>query len=209
MPYAVVVSGTESGVGATTTSVQLARMLAAAGSKVILIEADPTRPAVAEAFGVSATHGVWSVMRGATGVGDALARAPGYSGNLHLLLAGGDVADADEGISPSAASDLLAEAKELADWVIVDLPPLSELVNALALAQNADAALLVARVDKTRLADIAEVLELADRHEVAATGFVLIGAPGPTPPRAPWRVPVPRARPKRLSPPPATHDPAR
>jgi Mrp family chromosome partitioning ATPase len=71
---------------------------------------------------------------------------------------------------------IVAEAKKLADYVIIDSPPLSEVIDALPLAQRADEVLLVVRLGKTQLTKLAHLAELLSRHAIRPVGFAVVGA---------------------------------
>ena len=59
-----------------------------------------------------------------------------------------------------AAADLVDEAKEIADYVIIDSPPLTEVIDALPLAQHADDVLIVVRLGRSHLNKLARLGEL-------------------------------------------------
>ena len=71
---------------------------------------------------------------------------------------------------------IVAEAKKLADYVIIDSPPLSEVIDALPLAQRADEVLVVVRLGKTQLTKLAHLAELLSRHAIRPVGFAVVGA---------------------------------
>jgi Mrp family chromosome partitioning ATPase len=71
---------------------------------------------------------------------------------------------------------IVSEAKKLADYVIIDSPPLSEVIDALPLAQQADEVLLVVRLGKTQLTKLAHLAELLSRHAIRPVGFAVVGA---------------------------------
>jgi Mrp family chromosome partitioning ATPase len=71
---------------------------------------------------------------------------------------------------------IVAEAKRLADYVIIDSPPLSEVIDALPLAQRADAVLVVVRLGETQLTKLAHLGELLSRHAIRPVGFAVVGA---------------------------------
>jgi Mrp family chromosome partitioning ATPase len=87
---------------------------------------------------------------------------------------GADFADL---FSLPAAKRLLDEAERLADYVIIDSPPLSDVVDALQLAQRADAVLLVARLGHSRISKIRELGELLAGSGIRPAGFALLGTP--------------------------------
>ena len=177
---AVLVTSPSPSEGKTTTAINLASSLALAGNTVILIEADLRRPAIGEALEVSATHGTGSVLLGMASFQDALVETKAYGRYLRLLLA--DKSGAASGFMADqlflpAAQDLVQEAKQLADYVVVDSPPLSEVIDALPLAQQADEVLVVVRLGKTQLTKLQNLGELLARHDIEPVGFAVLGVP--------------------------------
>jgi succinoglycan biosynthesis transport protein ExoP len=177
---AVLVTSPSPSEGKTTTAINLASSLALAGNTVILIEADLRRPAIGEALEVSSVHGTGSVLLGMASFQDALVETKAYGRYLRLLLA--DKSGAASGFMADqlflpAAQDLVQEAKRLADYVIVDSPPLSEVIDALPLAQQVDEVLVVVRLGKTQLTKLQNLGELLARHDIEPVGFAVVGVP--------------------------------
>lgn len=166
--------------GKTTSAINLASSLALAGNKVILIEADLRRPAIGKALGVQPRHGTGSVLLETVELQDALETTRAYGQYLQLLVADDSGAAsgwmADRLFLPSTHR-IVAEAKKLADYVIIDSPPLSEVIDALPLAQRADGVLVVVRLGKTQLSRLAHLAELLSRHSIRPVGFAVVGAP--------------------------------
>lgn len=177
---AILVTGPSPGEGKTTTALNLATSLALAGRRVILIEADLRRPALASALGIEEAHaGVVSVLIENVGLQDALVASPTYGPNLQVLVAdfsGGWIAEL---FSIPAAQRLIDDARAMADFVIVDSPPLTEVVDALPLARKCDDVLIVTRLGKTRLDRIARLGELLADNGIRPVGFAVIGVPPP------------------------------
>ena len=77
----------------------------------------------------------------------ALVTSPAFGPNLRCLLADqagtGWITDL---FSIPAADAMIKDARRLADYVVIDSPPLNEVVDALPLARQADYVLLVARI---------------------------------------------------------------
>ena len=84
---------------------------------------------------------------------------------------------ADRLFLPSAQR-LVDDAKKLADYVIIDSPPLSEVIDALPLAQRADEVVVVVRLGKSHLSKLAQLGELLSRHGVRPVGFAVVGSTG-------------------------------
>jgi capsular exopolysaccharide synthesis family protein len=177
---AVLVTSPSPSEGKTTTAINLASSLALAGNSVILIEADLRRPAIGEALEVNATHGTGSVLLGMADVQDALVETKAYGRYLRLLLA--DKSGAASGFMADqlflpAARTLVQDARRLADYVIVDSPPLSEVIDALPLAQQVDEVLVVVRLGRTQLTKLQNLAELLARHDIEPIGFAVVGVP--------------------------------
>jgi receptor protein-tyrosine kinase len=170
------VTGAAAAEGKTTSAISLATALARAGAQVLLIEADLHRPAIGSALHLSTERGVISVMLGATELTEAAIDSPDVEG-LHLLLADHVLPGAEEVFSIPAVERLVEEAKRHYDFVIVDAPPLNEVVEGLPFAREVEDVLILVRMGKTRLSAIKELAELLATNDVRPTGFVVVGAP--------------------------------
>jgi capsular exopolysaccharide synthesis family protein len=171
----VLVTGPSPSEGKTTTAINLAASFALAGHRVILIEADFRRPTVGEALGVRPRVGIGKVLLGNVPVEEALVSAKPFGDSLRLLLV--DRADdwLAEVLSLPAATALLAEAERLADYVVIDSPPLTEVIDALPLAQQVDDVVLVVRLGASNLSQLTRLGDLLEQHRIQPSGFVVVG----------------------------------
>jgi receptor protein-tyrosine kinase len=172
---AVLITGASPSEGKTTTALNLAASLALAGKRVILIEADLRRPKVGKALGISATRGIASVLIDGLPLNEALMTSEAYGDNLKLLLvdrAGEWMADQ---FSLPAAQGLVDEAKEIADYVIIDSPPLAEVIDALPLVQMTDDVVIVCRLGRTHISRLQRLGEILAQYHVRPAGFAVVG----------------------------------
>ena len=177
----ILVTGPSPSEGKSTTAVNLASSLAVSGKRVILIEADLRRPALARALHTRPTNGgVVNVLLGDVDLQDALTVPPSFGENLECLLADNEqdgwIIDL---FSIPAARKMIEDARHLADYVIIDSPPLNEVVDAMPLARQADDVLIVVRLGNTRLQRIALLGELLAENGVRPVGFAVVGVPRP------------------------------
>jgi receptor protein-tyrosine kinase len=177
----ILVTGPSASEGKSTTAVNLASSLALTGRDVILIEADLRRPSLGTVLDLKPTDGgVVSVLIEHTRLSQALVSSPAYGPHLRALLAdqsgGGWVTDL---FSIPAADAMLADARRLADYVVIDSPPLNEVIDALPLARQADDVLLVARIGQTRLDKLGQLADLLAESGITPIGFAVIGTPRP------------------------------
>lgn len=131
--------------GKTTTACNVSIALAEAGARVLLLEGDLRRPKVAEYFGVESSVGVSTVLVGRASLHEAVQAAGGVS----ILSSGRRPPNASELLQSTAMHRLLAEAREIFDYVIIDAPPLLPVTDAALLAAEADGAVLVVRHGRT------------------------------------------------------------
>jgi Mrp family chromosome partitioning ATPase len=171
----VLVTGPSPGDGKTTAAINLASTIAAAGKRVILIEADSRRPSIGRALELRAEVGLASVVTGRRYLVDALLPVGSEDAKLRVLLNAPDEAPAADVLSHLSADTLLLQAQRLADWVIVDSPPLNHVAETLALAQAVDDLLIVVRIGKTNLRDLTELSEMLAQQDIMPAGFVVLG----------------------------------
>lgn len=165
-------SGSE---GKSTTAINLAEALAMAGHRVLLIEGDLRRPTIARALGIRPTVGVGTVLINDASMDDAIVTTEKYGSNLGFVLAEPMAVPLADRLSLPTARKLIAEAESLADYVVIDSPPLTEVIDALPLAQEVDAVVLMARVGSSRLSRLANLGDLLVQGGVKPAGIVVMG----------------------------------
>lgn len=106
--------------GKTTVAALLSESLARLGMKVLLVDADLRRPGLSRLTDLESRRGLSSVLRGECQIEDAIRQ--GWASGLWLLPTGADP-DASELLSRRFA-DVIDDAREQFDVVVVDTPPL-------------------------------------------------------------------------------------
>lgn len=168
-PRTIVVTSARMSEGKSTIAANLARVLAASGQKVLLIDADLRRPTVAEVFDIDSDVGLSQVLAGSVRFEDAhQVLAP----NLIALSAGQIPPNPSELLGSDRMHQLLKAVRE--DYMVVlDAPPLLPVTDAALLTAHADGALLVVSAANTRQEHLERAVENLERVGGRVLGAVL------------------------------------
>ncbi len=177
---AILVTGSSPSEGKTTTAINLASALAAGGKSVILIEGDLRKPTIGQSLGVAPKHGLVSVLMESISIEEALIPTETFGPRLRLLLADYSGDWISELFTLPVARQLVEDARRLADFVIIDSPPLADVIDVLPLARDVDDVLVVARLGHTRLKKLAELADLLAENSIKPAGFALVGTARPS-----------------------------
>ena len=153
-----------SGEGKSLTAVNVAFALSQLDKKVILVDCDMRRPTLAEKLGILKKPGLSSYLTGQIDLYD-LVQPCNLKGNnwaFHVISAGQNPPNPVELLSSERMKKALQRMRKDYDYVILDLPPIGEVTDAMAVAKETDGILLVARqnyCDRLALADAARQFE--------------------------------------------------
>ncbi|WP_300014133.1 polysaccharide biosynthesis tyrosine autokinase [Pseudonocardia sp.] len=201
-PRVLLVAGAVPGEGRTSTVIGLAAAQAAAGSRVLVVDADLRDPALARVLGVDDAIGLTDVLTGRVEPEQASRPVPA---GFDVLPSGALPADPTELLSPLALRTLFAHLRMHYDTVLVDSPALLPVTDAMALAAAADGVLVVCRRGRTSHAQVAESVDILAATSSRVLGGVLVDLPARRTPvgRAAWLTGRPTAGAPGLAPPAA------
>ena len=136
-----------SGEGKSLTAINLAYALAQLNKRVILLDCDMRRPTLAEKMTLNKKPGLSEYLTGQHGFKDVIQR---YEENeeafaFHVISAGENPPNPMEMLSSLRMERLLGSLREAYDYVILDLPPITEVTDAMAVAPKVDGMLLIVR----------------------------------------------------------------
>ena len=162
--------------GKTSVAAQLAVSLAAAtGEPTLLIDGDLRSPDVHRVFGVDLSPGLADVLAGE--LTDEEVIETDFNQTLHLMTAGRLGTSPHRLLGGGEFRALLARLRGVYRYIVIDTPPLLPASEALILARAADAAILSARRDFSRLDQVTEAYSRLRAAGVSFAGVVLNGIP--------------------------------
>ncbi len=176
---AFLVTSPDPGEGKTTSAINLAASIAKGGKSVVLIEADLRRPTIAGLLSLNVKHGTEHVAFGRNKLGNALISTQIDSAKVRVLAVQSPRPLLAAKLSFDIAQRLITEAKELADFVVIDSPPIAAVADALLLAEFSDEVIVVARLGGSRLSRLAELRDLLHDQGSPPSALVLIGGHSP------------------------------
>jgi protein-tyrosine kinase len=169
------VTSAATGDGKTITAINLAGALAQASEgRVLLVEADLRRPAVASllGFGVGRHPGlVDAILDPNLTLGQVAVTRPPF--NLSVVLAGQTPPSPYEVLKSPRLGELLDDARAHYDYVVLDTAPLVSVQDSRVIARWVDGIILVVAANQTPRRLIEEALNLIDPSKML--GFVFNG----------------------------------
>lgn len=169
----LVVLSSSQGEGKSQTIANLAVVLARAGQRVILVDANLRQPRLHLLFDRPNTQGLTTAL-GIEHVAESMQHVQATEvDNLSLLASGPLPPNPAELLGSPDMLRLLEHLGEHADIVLCDTPALLEVSDATILARRCDAALLVVQANATRSITVRAALQRLDQFGIHAIGVVL------------------------------------
>jgi receptor protein-tyrosine kinase/non-specific protein-tyrosine kinase len=153
------------GEGKSVTALNMAVSLAERGvSKVVLVEADIRNPTVVKRLGIEARAGLSQCLCDGSDCVDSLC----YINNLgiYVLSAGGVCANPIQMLNSDRFAIAMQRLRHLADWVILDCPPVMPVPDTLAIRGNVDGCLWVVKSNVTSRIVVEEAIQRIGRERL-------------------------------------------
>ena len=169
----VLVTAPFGGEGTTTTALNLALSLVELGEKVLLIEGNVRRPAIASLTKVTSKLGLFNALADGAAPGEAVHSTPVQ--NLFILAS--QTARDDETLPHGAdLPDVLRDLSAHFDRVVVDGPPVLATADNGLLAGAVEVTVLVVRAGRTSVDEVADALHALRSTDTDVVGTVLTHA---------------------------------
>lgn len=158
--------------GKSTTIANLATVMAQAGQRVILVDADLRRPILHELFKVKNQQGLTNALLDREKRVEDYLQESSIEG-LRLLPSGPVPPNPSELLGSQRMQELLSELQEQADMVLIDSPPVLVVSDTSLLATSGSGVLLVLRSNSTRIEAGQSALQQLNSVKAKIIGLVL------------------------------------
>ncbi|MDP4200582.1 MAG: polysaccharide biosynthesis tyrosine autokinase [Bacteroidota bacterium] len=157
--------------GKSTTSSNMGIVMAQTGKKTLLIDADLRRPVLHSVFGLPREPGLTNLLFERATFEEAIKQTDVE--NLYVLPCGIIPPNPAELLGSQRMGQLIAKLREEFDMILLDTPPVVAVTDALLLGHTADATILVARADVTRIDALLRAMDSIERSGANMLGVVL------------------------------------
>lgn len=162
------------GEGKSTTAVNLSYVFAEKGSKVLLIDGDLRIPSIAKKLGIESSPGLADLLRGK---GAQLSEFHSYMLDSWYILPSGCIPpNPSELLGSGRMSSLLKRLREMFDYIIIDLPPVNIVSDAISISSLISGMIVVVREEYTEKKELENCFRQLHLSNVNILGCVMNAA---------------------------------
>ncbi len=159
------------GEGKSTTAINLAYVFAEKGSKVLLIDGDLRIPSIAKKLEIESTPGLADLLRGK---GTQVSEFKSHLLSNWFVLPSGDIPpNPSELLGSSRMANVLAKLREIFDYIIIDLPPVNIVSDAVAISSLISGMIVVIREEYTEKKELEHCFRQLKLSNVNVLGCVM------------------------------------
>ncbi|MET4614915.1 tyrosine-protein kinase Etk/Wzc [Stenotrophomonas sp. 2619] len=167
----VLISGASPNAGKTFVSSNLAAVIAQAGQRVLVIDADMRKGTLHKALGTTQTPGLSDLLVGKAERSEVIRTLPGLD-NLSYIARGDVPPNPSELLMHANFTRLLEELAPQYDIVIIDTPPILAVTDAAIIAHHAGTCLMVARFGLNQAKELALAKRRFEQNNVRIKGAI-------------------------------------
>ena len=159
------------GEGKSTTAVNLSYVFAEKGSKVLLIDADLRIPSIAKKLEIESSPGLANLLRGK---GAQISEFQSHLLSNWFVLPSGDIPpNPSELLGSSRMENILNQLREVFDYIIIDLPPVNIVSDAISISSLISGMIVVIREEYTEKKELERCFRQLQLSNVNVLGCVM------------------------------------
>jgi len=166
------VTSSLSGEGKSTTSLNLGYVLAESGKNVLVVEADMRLPTISSRLKLERGAGLSSALAGLCTEQETI-RPSGIQERLWIMGAGPTPPNPTELLGSERMKTALKSVAGAYDFIILDLPPVNEVSDALVVSRLTHGMIMVVRQDYATRSSVGEAMRQMENVGVKVLGFVM------------------------------------
>jgi succinoglycan biosynthesis transport protein ExoP len=170
---AIGITSTHPGEGKSTISANLARLIAHAGGKAILLDCDLRNPSLTRSLAPGAELGLLDVVSGKRLLKDVVWTDPTTSLAFVPMVAKTRLSHTNEILASASMKKLIDALREVYDYVLIDLPPLTPVVDVRSTNQIVDSYLFIIEWGRTSVEAVERALSSAPLVYESLLGVIL------------------------------------
>lgn len=169
----ICITSSNSGEGKSITLLNLAISFAETGKKVLLVDADLRRPAIARLMAEKATPGLSNVLADLCQEEEAVRKD--VQPNLDILYSGDVPPNPSELLSSERMQAFIEKMASQYDYILIDTPPVNVVSDSCIVANLTDGVLLLVRQGRTRKDAVKKAVAHLQLTGANVLGYVLNG----------------------------------
>ena len=170
---AIGITSTHPNEGKSTIAANLARLISHAGGKAILLDCDLRNPSLTRSLAPGAELGLLDVISGKNLLTDVVWTDPTTSLAFVPMVAKTRLSHTNEILASAGMKKLIDALREVYDYVLIDLPPLTPVVDVRSTNQIVDSYLFVVQWGKTSVEAVERALSSAPLVYESLLGVIL------------------------------------
>ncbi len=170
--YIIGVTSSIRGEGKSTTAINLSYAIAQTGKKVLVVDGDLRLPSVAKKMEMRGIPGLSNMIIGNSEEAESI-RVFDKLDNWHILPAGDIPPNPTEMLGSSQMEKLIKEFSEKYDYIIIDLPPVNLVSDALVISHLLDGMIVVIREEYSERRELTNCIRQLELSGVKMLGAVM------------------------------------
>jgi capsular exopolysaccharide synthesis family protein len=164
--------------GKSTIAINLAYSVAELGKRVLLIDADMRRASIHQKADVEKAPGLYELLSGKDAISECVRKYVSKSADtvFDIIPSGETAKNPSELLNSRRMTALMEKLSTVYEYIIIDLPPIGAVVDAVSVSRDLDGMIVVIRENNCPRNLLAECMSQLEYANINILGFVVNGA---------------------------------